>query len=453
MTISRRDFIKWTAGAAALTINPSLDFGGRAFSLFRAAHAQWLQAASLAISAYSAFTQSDNGMGAMLANIQQLQLETITLIQNVITQLGQIQAAIAELPDEMHKQFLIVAQYDVQGKTSGILQDFVFVDAESKALRKHTDMLAGIIDKSTSLAGQALGKPYGINAAGAICAPVVAAMDARARSMLNRRAEIPNAVKSYYLPWIRAVRSRQEGSLMNAFIDAGLKYKNDADNLAKNEPALLKQFLPSDFVTKLLAMDPGTPKISYEAACGYYDREVWYEPTKLQPEFPRDYKKVYPVRGQSSFGLGPPIRVIGEPQSAVTRIIDTQNVFVDPADALQPGQEPGPMLQVSGSLTARTDPTGCDKFAGMNIPPFGNGGRDTDSVNLVNLPFGQVGLPSDQMVVLLASDQAQAWDTQVKDFVQNQISVINDDRRIIYSLGQLLVAAKGAENFLAKVSS
>jgi len=163
------------------------------------ANAQWLETAQLVISLTSLFMHSDGGMSAMLSNIRELQLETIKLLQDVILQLGKIQAALAKMPEVIRRELNFHSEYNVQADMTEIANDLQFYEAQARRGFIHKDRLLAIVANSEKLS-RMRSVPYGIGGTGAVCAPLVAAMDGRARQLLGRRKEMSDACHQYFLP-------------------------------------------------------------------------------------------------------------------------------------------------------------------------------------------------------------------------------------------------------------
>jgi hypothetical protein len=90
---------------------------------------------------------------------------------------------------------------------------FAFYETQARKGIKHNEKLVAIVEKSQKLASSRAA-PWGRGGTGAVCAPLVAAMDARARQLLGHREEMKDAVGVYYLPWIQSILNPSlEGSL------------------------------------------------------------------------------------------------------------------------------------------------------------------------------------------------------------------------------------------------
>jgi hypothetical protein len=124
MHSSRRTLIKRLLATGLMPLAWSVSFDRRGLLVVPEANAQWLEVAQLAIGAASNFTQSNSGMAAMLSNIRELQLETIRLLQDVILKLGEIQAALKDMPKVIQQELNFHKELELQQQFTNIADDF-----------------------------------------------------------------------------------------------------------------------------------------------------------------------------------------------------------------------------------------------------------------------------------------------------------------------------------------
>jgi hypothetical protein len=123
---------------------------------------------------------------------------------------------------------------------------------------------------------------------------------------------------------------------------------------------------------------------------------------------------------------------------AVNRVIWGQNNFLDPAVA-EPGTEPGPKLTMGTGWPEREKPTPC--------PPRG----PVTGACCEQFAIGQhTNLPT-QLQILRSSPTVENWNQNFKKLVDTNLPIINNHRRIIFALYELLVSTKKAENLLLAV--
>jgi hypothetical protein len=253
--ISRRIFLGAGFAATLLGLNP--------LAPTTEAVAPALLVLGAFVSIVSSFMHSDGGLSAILSNIRELQAETVGLLQSVISGLGQIQSLLINLPNVIQEQLVLHAADQVKERMTQASDDLAFCDAQRAKGISHKDVLERVVNTCTETASRFRTVPYGVGGTAAICAPLLAAMDARARTLLNKRGEVRDAMNIYYLPWMDAIQSTgQDGSLANALVATGVRYKYDEDHLPgfKN--------LGADFLKRTLSLDVKDVVISQEAICG-----------------------------------------------------------------------------------------------------------------------------------------------------------------------------------------
>ena len=155
----------------------------------------------------SLFVKSDGGLSAMLSNVRELQGETVKLLQDVIGQLGEIQASLANMPMVVREQLVLHAADGIKEKLTAAADDLRFCDAQRAKGQFHRDIMERALTNCHTTASSYRAVPYGVGGTAAVCAPLFAAMDARIRTLLGRRSEIRDAMQTYYLPWLTAIQS------------------------------------------------------------------------------------------------------------------------------------------------------------------------------------------------------------------------------------------------------
>ena len=262
---------------------------------------------------------------------------------------------------------------------------------------------------------------YGIGGTAAICAPLVASMDARARTLLGSRKDVNRAVTQYYIPWLEAIQSSQDGSLFDAMTKTATKLSHEMLDLGSSEPAALQQNISGGLLQRILGLDPGAMPISERVGCGYYEQTTHI-----------DYGLGGITHGPGHPGTGV-TTLKTAPGSAVAWTLTAENSFYDLDNAALKGVSPGPTLSLKASWTNAPSAVGCSRFLAQGEDP--------------SLTAPQ------QQNALINSDQAKTWDKSLSDFSSGPLANLNDDRRSMYALNILLEAARGATNLLKKVTT
>lgn len=273
---SRRFFTLAALGTAATLVNPSLKPHGQS-TLWRQANAQYLEAASLALTAISMFSRGgDSGLGAYLKNIKLLSEENIRLTREVLQRVAELQASMTMLPQEMRRVFIEVQGYQVATRTQEIVNELLLVEANVKANgRLQTSDRARcerIIEVCGTLSG-ARAAPYGVGGTAASCIAMIGAVDARARWFLGKHDEYRRWVRIAYLPWFDDILSNKEASLWSVFLEEGQALLAMAKTALTELPEPLRTAMsaPWEAVTQRAA---GSPSSQVSLACGTYAQAV-----------------------------------------------------------------------------------------------------------------------------------------------------------------------------------
>ncbi|MGB5056242.1 MAG: hypothetical protein WBO24_17765 [Nitrospirales bacterium] len=458
MSISRRALLQAGLCVGLLQVLPKTNWLTKRLSFVQEANAHWLAIAQLALSAASLFVRSNNGLGAMLSNVRELQMETVRLLQDVTVQLGRIEGSLINMPKIIRKQLSMHAEYKVVEETDNIRKKLEFCERQQKEGHPQKDILREIVRKSTDLA-RFSSVPYGIGGRAALCAPLVAAIDARARQLLGKPHEIRDAVAVFYLPWIREIQSMSDGALFHAFVEAGRDLQEEIAKLEETMPPLVKQHLGATFVLNALKLDPGAPSLEAAATCGYYDSLIRYNQGKC---IDNDYSSCH-VNPSNIF---PESHILVPPESLVEQglVLDRD---IEPRDRICSGRcvawENIPVFQtqssIRGIVTAKND---------FHVPQAQNTEEIQGPILMLTTKWEKGNAPpqngctrylvgtnsGDQQIVdLQSSSQAKEWEKQFSAFVQGPIENINNNRQAIYAMYQLLLSVKEAENLLERVTT
>ncbi len=452
MSISRRALLRTALALIALEMSPRFERGVGQILRIKEANAGYLAVAQLAISAVGAFVRQGDGMGAMLGNIKELQEETIRLVQQVLIDLGNIRAQLTLMPEIIKAQLFAHAEFRILEETQEIYDKLEMCERLNKRIRKSEKekselevSLREIISKALSIA-RYRSVPYGIGGRAAICAPMVIAIDARARQLLGSGSQTRDAVQISYLPWIKAIQSIGiEGSLGKTLLDAGKRHQEYVRRIEEVMPPLLKEHLGKDFVLSALKLDPESPPINAEVACGQYSRIAGYRDGRclVRDQGCRTGRlavpEAYETQGLALESTRQTLATdpqcfecikneqvpILQPESTIKSIVTAKNSMMTPRAGM-PVEELGPMLMVSTQ--------------------WGPGNLPACKQYLVGTNTGE-----QQIVDLKNSESAKAWDNQFNQFVQGPLARINEERQGIYAMHQLLSTVRDTEALLAKV--
>ena len=248
MSLLTRRMLLTTIGATA---------GGMLLPLRRAHAFPWLSAAQLAIGAAGMFVKSDSGMGAFLGALRDLAKENIKLSQEILTQVGEVQKQLAQMPNLMAEAFVTNNEFIIREKLQYSVDAMSQVSNTGRPLSvADTQRLEAIVATCSELAAKRT-LPYGKRGVAATCAPLAAALDVHARKLLGRESEIPKALTVLYLDWMNQILDfNSPDSLVGLMAAQG---KSVADTVA-SEVAKLKASSPAlgDMLATAAAAGPGS---------------------------------------------------------------------------------------------------------------------------------------------------------------------------------------------------
>lgn len=459
MAISRRALLQATVAISLLHVLPRVGSISNRLSFVRDATAGWLAAAQVALTAVALFVRSDGGMSAMLANIKELQKETIRLSQSILAGIGDLQSTLATMPNIIREQLSSHQEYRVVEETESIRLKLEYCEKEQKRGKRQSAVLREIVSRAMDLA-RYRSVPYGIAGRAAMCAPLVVSIDARARQLLGNTAEIPSAVHAAYLPWIRSIQSREaDGSLAKSLHAAGEIHAIEIARIGDVMPPLVKAYLGADFISNALKLDPGATAMISEVACGQYERITGYQRGKCLRETwcdPNDgptcgaKRPCYFFTPESLEEQGLALKTPTQPMKndSISRICRSECLEYENKAITQPESH---ILSAIRAENLMLSPTSLENMAG---PMFtltaqwkgGTGAPPNCTRYLVGTNQGE-----QQFVDLKSSDRAKEWENQFTQFVQGPLAKINDYRQSIYAMYQLLSSVKEAERLLVKV--
>lgn len=410
----------------------------------RDAKAAWMMAASLALSAASAFTRSDSGMGAMLSALKELQEENIRLTQQVLSSLAEVQRSLAQLPSLLRETLRESAEFRVREETTDVFNRLLYLERERREGRQYRAEAFDLVERCVSIS-RFQSVPHGIGGVGAICAPIAVSVDARARRLAGREASVNNAIETFYLPWFRAIRSTQEGALLGRTLQIAGQLNDEiasvSGSLSNRSKGVLQEFLK-----RAVGLDAGAPPIESivecvrvqhhvrtDTPCVEYDEVGGSLPVSFKPDAEAATPEKFDDGVMSSRLLALRICVrrgevpVYQPGQTLDRILSAENKFV-PLGVAQ-ASDAGPQLAVSSRWVKAADTT--------KVCP--------GVISRVN-----VTQPADIAGFIEASD-LKAWEADLTAFNQSKVATINDLRQQLYAMHYLLTNARESENLLQKV--
>lgn len=163
---------------------------------------------------------------------------------------------------------------------------------------------------------------------------------------------------------------------------------------------------------EIVALDSGAPTLVLQSGCGYYEHVVRVDKVCIHR---------WPGRSKCRYSRMVPVT---QPEAAISRDVVATNAFIEPENP-KSGTDPGPLLSVATNWTPRDNPKNCDKFVAL--------GNDTGARQIDDLK---------------ASPAAVNWKAHFEKFISEQVPTINNHRRILFALYQLLTSTQKAEHLL-----
>lgn len=438
MDNARRKLVAAGIASSLWWLSPGHSRDGR-LRFMREAEAAWMMAASLALSAMSAFTRSDGGMGAMLSAMRELQEENIRLTHQVLASLANVQSSLAQLPTLLRETLRESSEFRVREETTDAFNRLLFLERERREGRPYRAEAADLVQRCVTLS-RFQSVPHGIGGVGAMCAPIAATVDARARRLAGREASINNAIETFYLPWLRAMRSDQDGSLLARSIQAGRQLKDEIaavdDKLSERSRKALAAFL-----REALSMDAGAPKVETVAECArvrhHYDTkrecEEYTEVGLRQPVSLRLDSGGSVAAEDSQIARLVCVRYRSVPQYRrglpLDRIVSAQNTL----NPLGSGnaEEPGPRLSIESKWVLSADP-------GKSCP---------DVISTTNVQRAE-DIPK-----FIESSELKGWENELEDVRKSRLANINDLRQQLFAMHILRTSAHESESLLKRVTT
>jgi hypothetical protein len=281
---------------------------------------------------------------------------------------------------------------------------------------------------------------------GAFCAPIVCGAVAQAHTLLGEKSIVRAEVAAKYLPWIHNVQDPNVPGSVAALILAEGKLLADAmKELPDKVPARFKNRFPRNFA-EITELQPGQQSAQIPVACVQYNHQVgWRETACLKR-----------VRCDANT-LNVPLRNIG------IAVKGKDGLFVLPSDAAQPeascGCEEWLREPVWADGEARTLLVKAEnKSDPQTGPALSVAGSWLDSIAPEHRAMGcEVGaqgpvLPEPQERKQSAASQAvKDWDADLEKLRNENVGLIEDGRKILWTYFNLLEGAKEAERRIRRI--
>jgi hypothetical protein len=411
------------AGAFLLASRPQIGADGQP-RLFNSADA-WIWAAlSLAASVASLFVKSDGGLGAMLNSSKDLSEVNIALSQNIISEIGNLQRDVANLPERMRVVLIENEQYKVRHYTGSITLNLQTVQENlnsrvakigNKEIRQQLNQC---IEWGNFLAGAQF-VPYGIGPMGAMCVPVIAASVAKAHALLGNEELVRADIKTKYLPWLVRIRdSSVQGSLLNLLLHEGEELQKLESNLG--------QQLSSERLRNRLKADINS--IALLPAGGYY----WDIPVSCVSY----------------------VRQIGTRERHCVESITHGRGDLSIERCIKWEAEPIYAEGTKRNLTFVVRNTTSDKGPSMEMASkWVDVSRFVPSIPCEEGDRGPSLLEADEAKKITESNVAKAWQRELDELNSKGLQALVAQREIIWSYFNLLESAREAEQRIREVFS
>ena len=459
---SRRALIGAGLATTLPFLNPGRGPHGQ-FHLVRPANA-WIQVAALALSAISTFSKGgDGGLGAYLSNIKALSEENIRLSQNILARVSDLQASMQQLPERMRRVFIEVTGYQLAQQAQTGLNLVLAVEASVKANGRLTAADRVRCEDALAICANLTGAraaPYGIGGTAASCIAMVSAIDARAHYFLGRSDAFRRWVGIAYLPWLDAMLSAQDYSVMGTLREEGGLLNSMTQASLAGLPAAQRAVIENHWQQLVLA-EPGTSSQEFVLACGTYAAQTGVNRRCVEHECTEPPgRRISSVEGKTGKALrafqGSPLRAVSFE-----------------------GQQSKPVSQaaLAGMSTAGASPLGCfcsrveeDR---VYAPASASGllGRlravtGEDGATQLVLDRRWAAQPVENCVAVVngtaagGADQTAAVQGHFKPisdamdkFETTDLAAYNAQRVLVYTTYRLMDATRATRNALARVAS
>jgi hypothetical protein len=271
-------------------------------------------------------------------------------------------------------------------------------------------------------------EPWGRGGGAAQIAPLMLAIDAKARTLLGRRDEIKSSMEVWYVPWLDTIQNPGEtGSLAWAINETTAKLTNELAAMQQGlSPRLLQALAP--MFEQIAKLPPNAMPVTLEAGCGYYSTHVG------------DHKHCAEwnvVDGDA----GRPRRFCAredwvpdfQRNAAFAQHIEFENKL-DNSPNNRSNALP-PVLELRHSWAAASNNDSCTLFSQdtLSAPVFGSWVHKSSD---------------DQIKAVLNSDIAHQWDKEIDDYAKTKIAAINDYRHSLFAMVALMSGVREARKLV-----
>ena len=374
-----------------------------------------IQGMSLVISLVGSYMNKGDGLNAMLSSLKEIGELNISLSQNILQEVGNIQASLQGMPEEIRRAMIEVNEYKIREIASTIQNNLNFVKNEIQENKRSIkdkvikNNLNECIQWGSSITG-AQDVPYGVGPIGALCVPIIAASVAKAHHLLGQGQYVRGEMKSKYLPWLEKIRSEEQHLSLQNLLYEQIKF---LENVEKNAPNLISTRLRERLGKNLNIIIDLEPKQNLKIeniACLTYftDEEKWTEP---DPDFDFDIH-------------GRPRHQHGRQYIEKTPSLNTQqSLSIEISnDYSNPQPSPASLKLDYKWQTQSKNPIKCDEYHSSST-------HDTEKIRR-----------------LLTDKEAKSWEKDINVFQTNVLDPITFRRQMIWAYNGILNGTKEAEN-------